>query len=663
MPAENLSAVIGDWICELEARRVLRRKPGGFVWLNSQLRKLLAARLKSDWVTGDQYEPWGDAMLRIGSLIARWYGRVLLGSTDPLAGVEGVHHALEVVRSWAEIVGPMDPAGLTRVAVALKHAELLLRTARPLFERRLSSQFADQSLDALQREAEETLGTFLVSFRIQKIQSLLINDLQSLIHGIVRLRSVVALRESEYRRAIALAQSPFFTKACQTNESQRATLERDLRMNAAGALVCQRRYREAEMELMALWTDTALPAVNLDDKRFEAARQWIATKAGSNLTDSDTTALKCFAARLARWRLYLLLNCSQVRYLAARSTTALDSSLADPSPLRHTALRQALWFYDFGIEILRAVPAVEDRFVFEENVRLRAHAALCRGILEINLGNTGMARASTLLADGSAYFGEFPLNGADINTAILNLRRAELPLLTVGNEPGLKEFRNRLLEWSPDEPFSADFLFSLPTTLLDNAGILTTAARVYDALWHLEAAEEQLNCHPKSRWWWAIYSVLKMKATEHLYTLRLLRELRGFEGQREPYLIAPDAIRFLYGDLVEIVRAKGIGDAFYLTRIFHSYARTIRAQLAYLHARAASATSRGDLQARWLQRAQHVFINRRHDLLTLVVAARRALAPAPQPDEIVLNYFESCYEDAIKVIRFYPSLTPEHNNG
>lgn len=659
MRTDELSSVVAKWIGDLEEKRVLRRKPGGFVWLNSVLRKLLAAEVKLHWDDCVRYEPWEDAFLRIGSLIARWYGRVLLASSDPLAAVEGAHHALGAVGAWVRNSREANVVSLARVSVALEHAALLLRTGRPLFERRLSSQFADQSLDVLQREAEETLMAVLQSSTVLQLQPSLVSYLHKLIHGLVRLRSVVALRESEYDRVVALARNPLLTRGCRKIGTQWQSLARDIRMNAAGALVCQRRYEEADRELQLLWKQIGLSPIDLNEKRFEAARRWISITRAGRAGESGATQLKCFVARLARWRLYLLLNRSQVQYLTARSAGHRSPAGVDPWKARRAALREALWFYDFGIEVLRAVPAVEDRFVFEENVRLRAHAALCRGILELHQGNPKTTRASTLLADGSAYCGEFPLKDADINTAILHLRRAELALLTVGNDQSLKEFRTRLLEWVPENHTSSSVLLDEQTALMDKRDILTTAARVYDALWHLEAAEEQLACHPKNRWWWSIYCVLKLKATEYLYTLRLLRELtEGGEGPREPRLVPPDASRFFFGGIVEIVRAKGMSDAFYLTRIFHSYARTMRAQLAYLWARAAAEPSRDDLQSDRLERAQHTFVSRRLDLVTLVAAARRALTPVDptfaRPDHLVFDYFACCYEDACTVMGFFP---------
>jgi hypothetical protein len=660
MRVEDLADEIGSWIGVLEAHSVLRRKSGGFVWLNSELRKLLRLELQLHWTRSEHYEPWADAFLRLGSLIARWYGRILLASMDPLAAVEGAHHALESIRVWAETVRSEDAAGWQRIPVALDHAELLLRTGRPLFERRLSSQFAEQSLEVLQGEAEETLSAISKAESVQSMRTFLRDGLHKFLRAIVRLRSVVALRESEHHRVLDLWHRPFSATGFPQEGAEWASLARDLHANAVGALIYLRRYPEAERECDLLWTSVGLVEVEGNKKGFEAARSWISSLPPHGPEDSDGMRLKCLVARLARWRLYLLLNRSQVRYLSARGARTPSTSGNDPWPERYAALNKALWFYDFGIEVLRAAPGIEDGFVFEENVRLRAHAALCRGILEVYQGNERTTRATMLLADGKSYFGEFPLNEADVNTAILNLRRAELPLLAVGNDRDLKEFRQALLCWAPAGDLTQNVFPVVANRDISKGSVLAIAARVQDALRHLEAAEEQLERHPKSRWWWSVFCVLKLKASEYLYTLRLLRELEP-EGEhhRKPRLISPDAARFFSGGIVGVVLTKGICDAFYLTRMFHSYARTMRAQIAYLHARAAAEPARGDEQTRWLEHARHRFFSRRADLMTLIAAARRALAPVDgsgpclPPDEQVLEYFESCYEDAIQVIHFY----------
>jgi hypothetical protein len=109
------------------------------------------------------------------------------------------------------------------------------------------------------------------------------------------------------------------------------------------------------------------------------------------------------------------------------------------------------------------------------------------------------------------------------------------------------------------------------------------ARRVGDSLVELDNAESVLSQHPKSRWWWWIFAVLKSRAVEYLYTLRYIRAIGSNEGYgAAPHIIPPSAFRFAENGLIRVVLEKDLGDIFYLARVISSLTTIIR--MDYSHA-------------------------------------------------------------------------------
>ncbi len=704
---KDIGKTVGNWLGTLEENRVLRRKVGGFIWMNNRLRETLAARLRETWPS--DLEPWPSALLRLGALTARWHGRLLLASADPLAAAEGAHHALASIKHWLEEPrSHFDPVETAHAGVMIRHAQLLLRCARGLFERRLSGQFAERALEVLQTEAEQTVS--LMYFRVSGTDAFI--AALALLIEIVRIRAVVALREGAYDRVLALEHRPTGLdraagQALATHQEWPHSLA-ELRLNSAGALLYLRRYEPAAEILRRLWQEHGLPGACCpelyrpiapqDHRGFQVAREWLAGH-GSTQRAAREPHDRRLVARIARWWLYLLLISSQVHYLVSRSTSGTsDGTGAARRPLdrrrkqRRESLELALWFYDFAVEILRSIPETDDGFVFEENVRLRAHAALCRGILEAETGQVTMPRALMLLSDARAYTEDFPLKEGGVNSVILHLRRAELQLIRVGQKRWLGDFRERLRQWIPES--NAVGLPQLPRDMgrtevnlddLSQEGLTVKeemfelVTLVHDSLSHLLRAEDELRSHPKSRWWWSIFAVLKMKACEYLYTLRLARaRLAEAENDetfedRERRFVPFDAGAFFGGEVLDLVRVRGINDVFYLSRLFHSHARTIRAQYGYYLVR--TATERSGHQEEKSKRAARIFATRCGDLFGIIDPAIRALAPlrenagpphglenAPPDgtnksgeyrlpvDRLVYQYFLECYQDVVGML-------------
>jgi hypothetical protein len=609
---------------------IYRRKPGGFIWMHAGVKVFLRDHIEGVWQKSN-LSGWAETAFHLETLIARFYGRLLLASSDPLAGVESVHHAVHVVQ---RLIGPSDPfprvvdseVYLYLAPAALQHACLVLKLARPLFDNHLSDRFASHALLNLQTRVEAL-------FEPSKAWPPIHHGLANLLRLLIETRGDLYLREGEY--AQILKPGTFDLPDLYTIDP---SFRERTRLRKAGAHICTRQFGEAEAELCNCWEHLfkewqpfvrlALPGPNWfaclhdipecvrqamgwndpDPVRF--ARHWVEHSRSRATPGNDSPALARYAAKLVRWTVQFLMHCSQIKYQAhARRTPDLRDARLDT---RKKEAGIALWFDQLGLEILRNAVNLDcdlgDDFVWAENARLRAHSAMYQ-LHAIPYEEEELASDRAVIG-AQSFLDDFPLKHAGILRIIVNLRRAEVQLIKVprvSNRSGNKKiyFREYQLRLDPvrklrtnanaaDASVASAVKAAVESFPKDNLTKIHTL--VSDALSFLDAAEEELRRQPKARWWWWIFAVLKMKAVEYLYTCRLARDtlLKGerpadqgwADSKRSPSalpvdLLPPRVVNYLWGGVLDVIILKRMNDLFFLPRIVESFQRTEFAHWAY----------------------------------------------------------------------------------
>ncbi|MDR3722736.1 MAG: hypothetical protein P4L00_14150 [Candidatus Acidoferrales bacterium] len=601
---ERIAESTSDWLEELEGKSVIRRQTGGLIWmhgaLKTDLQKAITTLKKND-------KAWPGLALYLEVLVARWYGRLLLSSADPLAAIESVYHALHAAWSYANSI-TMHPRILRKwepLNVTIEHAHLVLNTARPLFGRRVSEQLVEAGLINLQNWANGTLKAFRAP--ALGCPESIIDALEILNWTIRYILSSTYLHEAEYHRvAKTFDDNPHpHTEAAQA-------ISWKMRLHRAAALMFLRNYKPAGVELCEIWNEAAkLPNcsqqpcdfIEYFELRWEryprgalAAQAWL-------LKESPLESERRFVIRLARWWSVWFLNEGQLALLYDKECGDKRQK-QQAGNKRCIGLHRSLWFADFGLELLRAMPEVADCFVFEENVRFRVHAALCQSYLA-NLVSTDhdknlMRRPLMLLADASAYVDEYPFYESGLHRAMINLRRAEVSLVSVHavswfaafrtsifNYGREKDSRKRLLE--PKPQWNQAKLNKLKKPLRDNGftedDLDRTVSLLYDALAWLDRAEADLQRHPKSRWWWWIYCVLKTRLGEYFQVLRLARLLQSDAPRLSP-LIPNRIVSYQRSEVFSDVDTRFIRDPLRLARLLASLEGSVLAELLYSQIRA-----------------------------------------------------------------------------
>ena len=150
---EPLAKQVRDWLAELARHGVIRWRIGGVIWIKGEVREKVLAELRK--------VPCADEILLVESLQARWYGRLLLATSDPLAATECLYHAFDGVWQWLRSLQVADPrpsvASLERLLPCVLHAHGVLNTASAVLAEQLSDQFADHTLALAEASVDAAL--------------------------------------------------------------------------------------------------------------------------------------------------------------------------------------------------------------------------------------------------------------------------------------------------------------------------------------------------------------------------------------------------------------------------------------------------------------------------------------------------------------------------
>ncbi|MFO1500123.1 MAG: SIR2 family protein [Verrucomicrobiota bacterium] len=501
------AAEIRGWLTQMAESHVLRFKPGGIIWMNQTIREQLRAALEDRLISRGQ-------RVAINALIARSYGRILLASSDPLAGFESLQHMMQAVETAFR-----SPALFPRALSAMKHAEQVFDITSGHLQQRLTEQFARACLGTLQTRLEHWLQRkWLARPDASELKAAAFR-----IYGrVVRAR----LRTTEIQGPLAeFAKVTAETLAfLQKNCTRLEDVKRSVLLYRAVSEIKSRRYSLARKDLNDLWRQTFGPqpplagGSNLDEILQDCRKKYLEKACPVENTE--------IAIQIIRRHVYLLLHEAQVQYLKTRGPHHPENEV-DYLP----KLQMAEKIADFGFELLRSISAEGRAFLFYENARLRAHVALLVGRLgtQASFGTatrhaTWFLRAESFLTDAQAFVNNYSGGNDTLTGGVIELRRAEVYLQRAASVPDFRSARERI-RYQVD--MGAIKIEHLNTAFAgdDQEAIspCLEAVAFVDKAWNaLHRANAFLSQHKKSYWWRQLQMVLIVKCCEYETTLSFL---------------------------------------------------------------------------------------------------------------------------------------------
>ncbi|MDB5337943.1 MAG: hypothetical protein JWN70_3562 [Planctomycetaceae bacterium] len=633
---------------------LIREKPGGFLWMHLQNRRDLLNELHEALDKSPQPVRQAIARLTLRAhwYVARWYGRLLLSSLDPLAIAQAVDHifrGLEFAIAFQEDLFRKEDSPVRRLpTVMVRHARHILSVGDPLFGRRLSDQFANLALSALLTEGLDPLRKQFKKLKkpVPGVFHAILPELQKLELQLCRMYTTLQRRSGRFdepdqvlsSRRNLLKKKPVL-RANSRAASSRASLSdwRSIKLDLANSLLCSRHYTTARKELFKCLQDITERTFSMEGMESdEIVEKWRREILEWSIETREEGLGE--AVQVLEKLMYLEMHESQSAYLARDSADKKVRPLADPSPERIVAfdktllrirrdikkrhrikkptmapkemrcamLKRAKKWGDTGQALLRHIAINDGQRVYVDNVRLRAHAALCEALIAVNektldrkARKLGLTLAKVILTEAQAYLDEFPLKHSGKLRAVFELRSAEIAILEASaalpSKPRSELFNlsqtvsmiidSKTISWPEIGSAEAHSLEGgdLP---LGIDSYRESLAYVYDALRGVRRAEIVLENHRKSRWWWWILLVLKIKACEYLYRIRLERLLAWSENNMTSKpeearsklteltrQLPPFALNFLRDEITVKVTDTQLTDPLFLSRITHSFRR------------------------------------------------------------------------------------------
>jgi len=598
LPTEPPSGdVIHAYIEELLEQGIVRIQYGGCLWMHHELRTKIEAYLSNKILLRQR--------LIIGLCISRAYGRMLLASADPLSAIEGMRHGITSIK--AATPEQSDPGIRDYSLKIVRYCRLLLKTTGRLFEQRLSDHLVDRALSVLQHLLSDTITA--VS---GQDANTVVTELIALAADISRIQLQTLQLQGEFARIIQLADQTQLNRETQ-------------RLFIVSASLGLRNYSGAHRQLEEAWVQSVgKPEFRSMAHPMSQADAFISEMQSNGFSSHRINDELRGRVLLCLRSGYFHLNECQLRYVSSCATDGQATQKTRNARLH--GLERALFFFQYGIELLRMTTNVDER-TFRWNARCRAHAALASALVGVHRKESrdqNWRAAERLLMDAEAFLVEYPAADDTLTRAILELRRAEVLLIQVGVDDSFRKIRRTLRR-------EIDKRETRP-----NLATSTHVARIYESFRSIERSEELLRLYPKSRWWWWIATVLKLKAAEYLFVVRCLLDqdtrISGTLGAHAR--IIPGNVRayFDYG-VMKAIQERDLRDIFYLSRALDSYISSIYAQRCYVkvHSRA--------FKNEKVWRTNLVVLQ--HDLRTVVDYATRA-PENERPDVSAIDYAKSC---------------------
>ncbi len=359
---------------------LVRHKQGGFLWMHLEERQTLLIRLHEMLAAmkdGPLKQTIAELTLRLHWYVARWYGRLLLSSLDPLAVSQAIDHTfrgLEFAATFSAILFVNRERKLERVPIAMaRHDCHLLGVAEPLFGRRLSDQFANLALESLLQyglvSVRELFKKVSSEGRFGRLADLVLAELNPVEIQLLQMYTTLQRRSGHFNmflgkrgpqeietrmKEIQTRMLPAGDAALEketntrsmTNTSRAGLLA--IELDLANCLLCSRCYDQAAKSLFKILTSiTSIipklsrlkqPVHTTNDKtallKFaDRIRDWSAATEVSKTRPSEETIVKCIEA--LEKLMYLEMHRSQSKYLARDAVRRLFHD-GDTAPLEKT---------------------------------------------------------------------------------------------------------------------------------------------------------------------------------------------------------------------------------------------------------------------------------------------------------------------------------------
>lgn len=601
--------------------QLFRRKPGGFLWMNHNLRQALRVEMAplTNAKSSSSVISAGESV-RTHRLIARSYGRLFIASSDPRAAWGTVSHALTALDFWlrrhqeiAKSGEAVNVASSAReVAFSLRHANSVLRSAESLLKCRVpeehtSSTFGDilsictGMIERLRLHICKTPG--LSNYKELQPLYAIFTSLTNLTATASRaalsvwqverngpqIRSLDTTPVVEAVSAIAAAfkaasasQEQSDTHRAQesselTHSRHVLTLDMEKRLHVAFVSLAKRSYDDAEKTLSKLLLDiipneiadsvlTQNPRIKLNKGGWRIPiREWVVS-----FRFSPTPNEIALIIRLVRRMAYLRMHQGQAVYLARNREPTIET---DPKPFQMSQeayLEEASDWCECGLELLRSYDGEDEFFVYHQHARIRAHLGLIQARQASWIDDTddtakaaAFTRAKETLLDAEAFAVEFPLVNDSLSHAIIILRKAELKLLRIRSWLPFRDAYNVLRNETLDaEPFKQEA----------EADTLLARRRLVHDVWEcIDRADELLKPYQKNEWWPQLAFVLRVQAIECQFVTS--NRIRARNESTSDYSPAgnqriEDSMReFMKERLTEFPTQFSAEDIFFLARI------------------------------------------------------------------------------------------------
>lgn len=418
----------------------LREKPGGFLWMNLNVRVTLIEALKRRENATRGFSSRDEFDLK--ELLARSYAQLLLSSADPLAAFEALKHVFEGIRvaygveskvfDIAQASGKPKEGGnqvfsTGDIRLLISYGCTTFSTANRLLDSRLTEQFSDRVLSDLQREAIfccrlvykferqdqglrclivellcRILRTRLVVFEMQGDYSRIESEICRILSNeggnkgegdrIDDLPVGRATEWSHFRKWVYLYRAlawqdlrhyeyaiEFFKKCLPRLSAGRSFNHREWQVLEM-VVNCVESFGKSEIEPVGKLKQK-LKALSSPTK---AARKWLAASRivilGNEGSNDEGRALQDalqFTITYSRRLVYLLIHVDHACEMQAHYRSSKT-----PEHENADFLDIAVWLIRFALGLIRGHITTDVTFTHFENTRFRAHLALIEGRIQ-----------------------------------------------------------------------------------------------------------------------------------------------------------------------------------------------------------------------------------------------------------------------------------------
>jgi hypothetical protein len=572
---ENAWEQTEEMLRQLVELRIVRYRPGGFLWMHWEVREYLRCLLFKNWNKGASRRE--RATLHLG--IADWQMTFFHATGDPLAVFQAVYHRCRVAKLSMDRHQPNLVRARGALCEAANHLALarssVLARGQYIDAEKCLSAYVDLLNNLAAQEALRWRGYRHRGDRATKPKGLLNHHERNLRFLLMVLARAQLYRVSFYRD---LGKSDKVFEACAKFNNCKSDLkslgvwqmyqrywpEEDFwndnffSWERAVVNISLRRYEESEHQLHKLAQSQGLTKdlgeLRTDTAVWKCLDSWVSNK--GRLSSRSVTSHRYSARRLM---MHILRRRMEVLLLRAE----VNEMTGGFSGARRQYLHQAQLHY-LGAQVL-------PRYVTdEENSRLRVedsrlHSVMA-GVLALGGDHQGVQRQ---INEAAVALGNVPESEKSIAEVVVDLRRIYCKLAQFRNLKRLQRFKNdfcRGVSKSRSTRLNSDIAMA--------HSLLTDIGRILDVV------EHRMTRHRKSLWWWMTMIRYRMVCLEYGALLDVCSRKAPYSRLKKNHVFAPrydtDGAFDVANRLMRDVCRRTTFDSFQLARIAHSYVNFLK---------------------------------------------------------------------------------------